>query len=93
MKQYVLNLTPHERQELWKILDQDMVNEKNRKFNFLQNNSSSISMLMIVDALLGEQIFYRWHPMVPESLPQERSLDLLSDILHGQSLSQLHLWF
>ena len=69
VKQYVLNLTPHERQELWKILDQDMVNEKNRKFNFLQNNCSSISMLMIEDALLGEQIFYRWHPMVPESLP------------------------
>lgn len=69
VRQYVLNLTPHEKQELWRLLDQDMVNVQNRKFNFLQNNCSSISLLMIEDAMLEEQIEYIWHPRVSPSMP------------------------
>lgn len=58
--QYELNLTHHEKQELWRILDQDMVADNNRKYNFLQNNCSSISLFMVEDALQGEEFKYKW---------------------------------
>ncbi len=60
VKQYVLNLTPHEKQELWRMLDNDMVSDERRKFNFLANNCVSISFGMVEDCLIEEHIDYVW---------------------------------
>lgn len=52
--QYELNLTPHEKQELWRALDDDMLEGSHRKFNLLQNNCTSVSMLKIESIMDGE---------------------------------------
>lgn len=57
---YVLNLSHREKQELWRLLDNDVVDESQRKFNFLTNNCTSISFHMIEDCLIEEQIDYHW---------------------------------
>lgn len=56
MTQYELNLTPHEKQELWRALDSDMMEGAHRKFNLLKNNCISMSMLMIESVLEDEEI-------------------------------------
>ena len=60
--QYDLNLTTHEEQELWRLLDNDMVEQPNRQFNLIQHNCVSMSMLMTEAALQNEQIEYRQMP-------------------------------
>lgn len=54
--QYELNLTPHEKQELWRSLDEDMVEGPHRKFNLLQNNCTSMSMFEVESILQDEYI-------------------------------------
>jgi hypothetical protein len=56
VKQFTLNLTPHEKQELWRQLDNDMLEGAHRKFNLIQNNCASMSMLMIESVLWKEEI-------------------------------------
>jgi hypothetical protein len=63
IKQYTLNLTPHEKQELWRQLDNDMLEGAHRKFNLIQNNCSSMAMLMIESVLWQEEINFVKLPM------------------------------
>lgn len=59
VKQYILNLTTREKQELWRLLDNDYVDEEMRNFNFLQNNCSSVS-LMAIENVVDETIDFNW---------------------------------
>lgn len=54
--QYELNLTPHEKQELWRALDDDMLQGAHRKFNLLQNNCTSMSVGKVESILESEYI-------------------------------------
>lgn len=56
IKQYPLNLTPHEKQELWRYLDNDMVEGSHRKFNFVQNNCASMALIAVERALEAEKL-------------------------------------
>lgn len=56
IEQYTLNLTPHEKQELWRALDNSMMDGAHRKFNLLQNNCTSMSIFMIESVLANEEI-------------------------------------
>lgn len=49
--EYELNLTPHEKQELWRLLDEDMMGGVKRRFTMLKSNCVSMSLLMIERAL------------------------------------------
>jgi hypothetical protein len=62
MKQYTLNLTLHEKQELWRLLDSDYVDEDMRSFNFLQNNCSSVSLTAIENGVVDETIDFNGWP-------------------------------
>ena len=52
--QYTLNLTHHEKQQLWRLLDEDMVAGAQRKFNLLLNNCVSTAIYKMQMALIGE---------------------------------------
>lgn len=58
--QYTLNLTTNEKQELWRLLDNDYVDEDMRNFNFLQNNCSSVSLMAIENVVVDETIDFNW---------------------------------
>ena len=62
VKQYTLNLTLHEEQELWRLLDNDYVDENLRHFNFLQNNCSSVSLMAIENVVVDETIDFNGWP-------------------------------
>lgn len=56
-----LNLTLHEQQRLWEMLDKDMVEGDYRKFNYRQNNCASMVLYVIEWSLIDEQIIYgKW---------------------------------
>lgn len=56
VKQVELNLTLHEQQRLWQLLDEDMVDSDKRKFNYLQNNCASMAMCPLEWSLIDEQL-------------------------------------
>ena len=61
VKQYTLNLTLHEKQELWRLLDNDYVDESLRNFNFLQNNCSSVSLRAVENVVADDTLdFNKW---------------------------------
>ncbi|MBR1401370.1 MAG: DUF4105 domain-containing protein [Prevotella sp.] len=60
VKQYELNLTHHEKQELWRCLDKDMMEGNHRKFNLLLNNCVSMTVLKIHQSCIGERL--EWAP-------------------------------
>ena len=61
LKQYKLNLTHHEKQELWRLLDNDYVDPEMRNFNYLQNNCSSVSLIALENVMDVEKIdFHGW---------------------------------
>lgn len=60
--QYELNLSTHEKQELWRLLDNDYVDEELRHFNFLQNNCSSVSLRAIENVMTEESIDFNGWP-------------------------------
>ena len=62
VKQYILNLTTHEEQELWRLLDNDYVDEEVRHFNLLQNNCSSVSLMAIENVMVDETIDFNGWP-------------------------------
>ena len=49
--EYELNLTPHEKQELWRALDEDMEEGPNRRFTMLKSNCVSMSLFMVEQVL------------------------------------------
>lgn len=61
VKQYKLNLTPHEKQELWRILDNEMMAGNYRNFNLLTDNCLTSSILNVERCLIGEHL--EWGPM------------------------------
>lgn len=61
VKQYKLNLTPHEKQELWRILDNEMMAGNYRNFNLLTDNCLTSSILNVQRSLIGEHL--EWGPM------------------------------
>ncbi len=62
VKQYTLNLTLHEKQELWRLLDNDYVDENLRHFNFLQNNCSSVSLMAVENVVVDETLDFNGWP-------------------------------
>lgn len=56
VKQYELNLTLHEEQELWRNLDNDMVEGAHRKFNLLVNNCVSMTVMKLHQSCINEHI-------------------------------------
>lgn len=62
VKQYILNLNLHEKQELWRELDNDYVDEDMRNFNLLQNNCSSVSLTAIESVMVDETIDFNGWP-------------------------------
>lgn len=54
--EYALNLTPHEKQELWRALDEDMEEGPRRCFTFFRNNCVTLSLLMVESVLQNEYI-------------------------------------
>lgn len=57
-----LYLTHHEKQQLWRMLDQEVVKPPHLTFNFLNTNCVMMSMLMIERCLIDEQIDFRQLP-------------------------------
>lgn len=53
--QYELNLTHHEKQRLWQLLDEAMMRGPVYEFNMLNTNCVQMSMVMIENALINEQ--------------------------------------
>ncbi len=59
--QYTLSLSTHEKQELWRLLDNDYVDPEMRNFNYLQNNCSSVSLIALENVMDVEKIdFHGW---------------------------------
>ena len=56
--QYEFNLTWHEKQQLWKSLDEEMMKPPHLKFNFLNTNCVMMVVIMIQNALIDESIYY-----------------------------------
>lgn len=59
IKQYELNLTHHEKQELWRHLDEDMVEGAHRKFNLLLNNCVSMTVLKLHQSCIDERLTWK----------------------------------
>lgn len=66
--QYELNLTPHQKQELWRLLDTDMIAEAHRKFNYIQNNCASALLITLEQALANDTIRFRWPTVMAEGV-------------------------
>ena len=62
IQQYELNLTTHQKQELWRYLDEDMVAGQHRKFDFIRNNCASMAMIAIQMKMWKEPIVVRKWP-------------------------------
>ena len=60
VQQYELNLTHHEKQELWRNLDIDMVEGAHRRFNLLLSNCVSTTVSKIKESCIGEDL--KWAP-------------------------------
>ena len=58
VKQYKLNLTPKEKQELWRLLDEELMAGAYRKFNLLYTNCLSTSIIDVQRCLVGE--YFEW---------------------------------
>ncbi len=56
ISQRELNLTLHEKQQLWRLLDEEVVKPPHLTFNFLNTNCVMMTMLMIEHCLINEQM-------------------------------------
>ena len=61
LMQYRLNLTHHEKQELWRLLDEDMMKGSHGHFNFQTNSCLTSTILNMKQCLIGE--FFEWGPL------------------------------
>ena len=67
LKQYELNLTHHEKQELWRLLDEEMMAGAYRNFNLLFTNCLTTSILNVQRCLIDEH--FEWGPLeYPQTL-------------------------
>ena len=58
IKQYELSLTHHEKQLLWKNLDEEMMKPPHLKFNYLNTNCVMMVIIMVQNALIDEHVDY-----------------------------------
>lgn len=56
IQQYELNLSHHEKQELWRHLDDDMVEGAHRRFNLLLSNCVSTTVSKIKESCIDEEL-------------------------------------
>lgn len=75
---YVINLKPHEEQELWRMLDNDMVEGPHRKYNLIKNQCLSMSLLMIESILDREYIDFHRLPSIMYTYPNGKLLRFYS---------------
>ena len=62
IKQYTLNLTPRQKQELWRRLDNNMMEGLSTQFDFLLHNCTSMSLAAAGSQLNGEHFEVRQWP-------------------------------
>lgn len=62
VKQNELNLAHHEKQELWRNLDNDMVAGAHRKFNLLLNNCVSMAVMKLYQSCIDEHLEWTVNP-------------------------------
>ncbi len=60
VRQYRLNLTPKEKQELWRLLDGELMAGAYRNFNLLFTNCLTTSIIDVQRCLIGEH--FEWGP-------------------------------
>ena len=60
VRQYRLNLTPKEKQELWRLLDGELMAGAHRNFNLLFTNCLTTSIIDVQRCLIGEH--FEWGP-------------------------------
>ena len=77
IKQYTLNLTHHEKQELWRYLDNDMVAGVHRNFNFIHNNCASMSLIAVESVMWKEDFDVKEWP-APMSLVNGKGVKFLT---------------
>ena len=78
--QYTLNLTPVQKQEMWRRLDNNMMEGISTHFDFLFHNCSSICLAAVRSQLLDEHLEVKeW----PEVMRQNRASILLSYTDHA----------
>ena len=58
--QYNLTLTHHEKQELWRLLDENMAKESHGRFHLQKNNCLTSTILNVKQCLIGE--YFEWGP-------------------------------
>ena len=56
--EYILNLNPRQKQELWRRLDQEVMRGQHWDYNVMTTNCSAMCVYMIESSLLGEHIEY-----------------------------------
>ncbi len=66
-QQYELALTLHEKQDLWRLLDEDMVHGRRHHFNLLTSNCLSSSLAKVRECLHDEYIDWG-EPQFPHTL-------------------------
>ena len=62
--QYTLNLNPQQKQELWRRLDENMMEGISSRFDFLRHNCTSMCLMALQSQLLGERLEVRAWPEV-----------------------------
>lgn len=75
---YTLNLTPHEEQELWRALDDDMAQGPHRKYNLIKNQCLSTSVLLVEEIMENEYIDFTRLPQTMRSYSNGQLLRFMS---------------
>lgn len=75
---YTLNLTPHEEQELWRALDDDMTQGPHRKYNLIKNQCLSMNLLLVEEIMENEYIDFTRLPQIMLSYKNGQGVRYLS---------------
>ena len=75
---YTLNLTPHEKQELWRALDNDMAQGPHRKYNLIKNQCLSMNLLLVEEIMENEYIDFTRLPQIMLSYKNGQGVRYLS---------------
>lgn len=78
--QYELNLSTKEKQELWRDLDNDFVDDRFRKYNLIENNCSSILFSILIHAPIERTVEFT-------TLPEHFKLNNGQIVRHDAHLS------
>lgn len=84
VRQYELNLTLDEKRELWRALDEDMMQGANRRFNMLRDNCVSMVMFKVESVMMNERFVCR---NVPKQMNYKNG-DLLKSLSHRSPWAQ-----